>query len=205
MDKLTGDRKGFMVEMLESDGKTRLRFEAPTRGLLGFAAEAATATRGSCVFNHVFLEMRKHVGPLGDGLEKGKIVSSDTGKTTTYALNMLQDRGTLFISPGDEVYAGMVIGENSRAGDLDVNPVKAKAVTNIRTVLKDEKASLAASRSMVVEELIAYMGDDEVIEITPKDVRLRKKVLDASERARIARTKKKQRVSRDANNAAKSA
>jgi GTP-binding protein len=195
MDKLTSDRKGQMVEMMENNGKTRLRFEAPTRGLLGFSSEAATATRGSAVINHIFLEMRKYAGPLGDGLEKGKIVSSDTGKTTLYALNMLQDRGTLFISPGDQVYAGMVIGENSRTGDLDVNPVKAKQVTNIRTVLKDEKASLGAARSMVVEELIAYMGDDEVIEVTPKSVRLRKKVLNADERARLARTKKKQRDS----------
>ena len=149
----------------------------------------------------MFLEMRPHAGPLGDGLEKGKLVSSDTGKATLYSLNKVADRGVLFIDPGEEVYAGMVIGENSRAGDMDVNPVVGKAVTNIRTVLKDEKASLAATKNLGVEDLIAYMAEDEVIEITPKSVRLRKKLLDANERARMARTKKKQR---DAKKQAKS-
>jgi GTP-binding protein len=115
---LTGDRKGILLEMHETDGMTRLRFEVPSRGLLGFPSEAATATRGSAVVNHVYLEDRKHVGPLGDGLEKGKLISSESGKATHYALASLGARGVLFVEPGDIVYPGMVIGENSKQGDM---------------------------------------------------------------------------------------
>ncbi len=120
---LTGDRKGTLVEMIESsDGKTRLRFEVPSRGLLGFHSEIATTTRGTAIVNHVFLEDRKHAGPLGDGLEKGKLICSEMGKATTHALSSLSARGILFVEPGDKVYPGMVIGENAKAGDLEVNP-----------------------------------------------------------------------------------
>ena len=106
---------------------------------------------------------------------------------------MIGERGELFIAPGDEVYAGMVIGENSRSGDLEVNPIRSKGLTNVRTVLKEEKASFAAVKRLSVEDLISYMNDDEVIEVTPKSVRLRKKVLDAGERARAQKVKKQQR------------
>ena len=120
---LTGDRKGTLVEMIEtSNGKTRLRFEMPSRGLLGFHSEIATTTRGTAVVNHVFLDDRKHVGPLGDGLEKGKLISSEMGKATSHALSSLSARGTLFVEPGDKVYPGMIIGEHAKAGDLEVNP-----------------------------------------------------------------------------------
>lgn len=119
---LTGDRKGTLMEMIESsDGKTRLRFEVPSRGLLGFHSEIATTTRGTAIVNHVYLEDRKHVGPLGDGLEKGKLICSEMGKATSHALSSLSARGTLFVEPGDKVYPGMVIGENAKAGDLEVN------------------------------------------------------------------------------------
>jgi GTP-binding protein len=116
---LTADRKGILLEMTEStDSKTRLVLEVPSRGLLGFPSEAASATRGSAVVNHVFIEDRKYVGPLGNGLEKGKLISSDSGKATTYALSSLEARGVLFIAPGDVVYPGMIIGENAKQGDM---------------------------------------------------------------------------------------
>lgn len=190
---LTGDRKGILVEMIESaDGKTRLRFEAPSRGLLGFHSEMATVTRGTAVINHVYLEDRNHVGPLGDGLEKGKLICSEMGKATSYALASLSARGILFVEPGDKVYPGMIIGENAKQGDLEVNPVRAKAATNMRTQNKDEKVYLAPPRKMTVEELIGYMSPDEVIEVTPISVRLRKAELDPVERKRVSRIKKQQ-------------
>jgi GTP-binding protein len=116
---LTADRKGILLEMTEStDSKTRLVLEVPSRGLLGFPSEAASATRGSAVVNHVYIEDRKYVGALGNGLEKGKLISTDSGKATTFALSSLEARGVLFIAPGDVVYPGMIIGENAKQGDL---------------------------------------------------------------------------------------
>ena len=153
---LTADRKGVLLEMNESADltKTRLVFEVPSRGLLGFPSEAAAATRGSAIVNHVFLEDRKHAGLLGEGLEKGKLISSEQGKATTYALAGLAPRGILFVEPGDIVYPGMIIGENAKAGDLEVNPVRAKAATNMRTQNKDEKVYLAPPKKMTIEEMI---------------------------------------------------
>lgn len=193
VNALTGGRKGVLLNMQEDsgDGKTRLLFECPSRGLLGFGPEIATLTRGSAVVNHTYLEDRVYAGTLGDGAEKGKLVSNDQGKATLFALNTLADRGTLFISPGDMVYAGMVIGESSRPGDLEVNPVKAKAVNNMRSQNKEEKMILSPPKKYNVEELIGYMADDEIIEVTPKGVRLRKAELDSGARERAARSKKK--------------
>ena len=190
---LTSDRKGTLLEMQESmDSKTRLTLEVPSRGLLGFHSEVATLTRGSAVVNHVFVEDRKYVGALGDGLEKGKLVSNDSGKATLYALSSLAARGVLFVEPGDEVYPGMIIGENAKQGDLEVNPVRAKAATNMRTQNKDEKVYLAPPKKMTIEELIGYMSPDEMIEVTPESVRLRKAVLDPVERRKASRVKKQQ-------------
>lgn len=119
VSSLTGDRKGVLLEMNEStNAKTRLRLEVPSRGLLGFPSEAASATRGTAIVNHVYLEDRKYMGPLGDGLEKGKLISSESGRATQYALASLSARGVLFIEPGDVVYPGMIIGENAKDGDL---------------------------------------------------------------------------------------
>jgi GTP-binding protein len=190
---LTGDRRGVLLEMSESsaDGKSQLVLEVPSRGLLGFASEVATATKGSAVVNHLYLEDRPQQ-TLGLGLVKGKLVSNDTGKATAYTLSTLAARGTLFIEPGEQIYAGMVIGENTKPGDLEVNAVRAKEKTNIRTQAKDEKVYLPPPKRMTVEELIGYMGTDEVIEITPKSIRLRKQLLDAGERERAARSKMKQ-------------
>lgn len=193
---LTGDRKGVLLEMNEDvDAKTRLRFEVPSRGLLGFPSEAAAVTRGSAIVNHVYLEDRKYVGALGDGLEKGKLISSEQGKATHYALASLAARGTLFVEPGDIVYPGMVIGENAKQGDLEVNPVRAKAATNMRTQNKDEKTYLAPPKRMTVEEMIGYMSPDEMVEVTPSSLRLRKAQLDPTERKKAARVKKQQQDS----------
>ena len=191
---LTSDRKGILVEMNESGGsqKTRLVLEVPSRGLLGFPSEAASATRGSAVVNHVFIEDRKHAGPLGDGLEKGKLISTDSGKATMNALASLAARGVLFIEPGDVVYPGMIIGENSKQGDMEVNPVRAKAVNNMRSQNKEEKVYLPPPKRMTVEEMIGYMSPDEMIEVTPSTLRLRKAQLDPVERKKATRVKKQQ-------------
>ena len=144
IESLTGDRKGFMMDMQDNstDGKTRLIFVVASRGLLGFGPEIATLTRGSAVVNHCFLEDRPYAGLMGDGLEKGKLVATENGKASTYALSSVAERGSLFIEPRDMVYAGMVISESSGPGDLDVNPVKAKALNNMRAAGKDEKVYL---------------------------------------------------------------
>lgn len=198
IDALTGQRRrGQLSEMVDnpSDGKTRLTFIVPTRGLLGFGPEIATTTRGTAIVHHCYLEDRELAGgSIGTAGDIPKLVSSERGKATFYALSSLADRGTLFIEPGDSVYPGMVIGECAKSGgnmDLEVNPVRAKQATNIRTVNKDEKVQLSPAKKMTVEELIGYMSEDEVIEITPESVRLRKAILDAGERQRAARSKKK--------------
>ena len=194
---LTGDRKGVLLEMTESskDGKTRLKLEVPSRGLLGYSSEVTTATRGSAVVNHIYLEDRPHVGALGSGMERGKLISSEFGKATSYALSSLAARGILFVEAGDLVYPGMIIGENAKQGDLEVNPVRAKALTNMRTVSKDEKVYLPPPRKMSVEELIGYMSPDEMIEVTPENVRLRKAELDPVARRKASRVKKQQQDS----------
>ena len=191
---LTSDRKGVLLEMNESGSeKTRLVLEVPSRGLLGFPSEAATMTRGSAIVNHVYLEDRKHAGPLGDSLEKGKLISSERGKATSYALASLAARGTLFVGPGEIVYPGMIIGENAKSGDLEVNPVRAKAANNMRTQNKEEKVYLSPPRKMTIEELIGYMAPDEMIEVTPQTLRLRKAELDPVERKKASRVKKQQK------------
>ena len=196
VNSLTGARKGVLVEMSDdAQGKTQMKFEVPSRGLLGFGPEIATATRGTAVMHHCYLEDREFVGAMGTGTERGKLVSNDTGKATAYALNSLASRGVLFVAPGDMVYPGMVVGENAKTGDLEVNPVRAKEVTNMRTKGHEEKVHLPPPKKMNVEELIGYMSEDEVIEVTPLSVRLRKAELDAGARERAARTKKKQQDS----------
>jgi GTP-binding protein len=194
INMLTGSRKGILLESKEDidSGRISLLFHCPTRGLLGFNGEAATATRGSAVVNHLFFEMQPHMGALGDDLSPGKLVSTDQGKATSYALNMIQERGVLFVQNNDMCYPGMVIGEHSRAGDLDVNPIKAKAVNNIRaTKGADDKMVINAPMKRTLEEYIAYMGEDEMLEITPKSVRLRKAELDPKVRQRMMRDAKR--------------
>jgi GTP-binding protein len=192
VNALTGSRKGVLLNMSDSsDGKTRLFFEVPSRGLLGFSSEIASATRGNAVVNHLFLENRVSSGSILRQ-EKGRLVSNASGKASLYALANVAERGDLFVAPGDLVYPGMVIGEYSRSGDLEVNAVKAKEVSNMRTTAKDEKLYIPPPKRMSVEELISYMNDDEQIEVTPRSVRLRKAELDSGVRQRLARNRKKQ-------------
>ena len=193
VSNLTGNRKGILMEMTENaDGKTRLMFEAPSRGLLGFSSEIASATKGTAVVNHCFVEDRPYAGVLGLDSSRAKIVSTAKGKATSFALANLAQRGTLFIEPGDMVYPGMVIGESAKARDLDmdVNPTKAKELNNMRTTAKDEKLTMPPPKRMNVEELIGYMAPDEIIEVTPLSVRLRKGELDPKVRARAKQGKK---------------
>ncbi|CAJ1946996.1 unnamed protein product [Cylindrotheca closterium] len=190
---LTADRKGTLLSIEDSDfGKSRLQFEIPARGLLGFHSEAATATRGSAVINHCYLDDRP-ITQLGNGLEKGKLISSENGKASHYALASLEARGTLFVEPGDLVYPGMIIGENAKQGDLEVNPVRSKQATNMRTQAKDERVYLQPPRKMSLEELLGYMGPDEMLEVTPSSIRLRKTELDPVERRKASRVKKQKK------------
>uniref|UniRef100_A0A7S1BW46 Tr-type G domain-containing protein n=1 Tax=Corethron hystrix TaxID=216773 RepID=A0A7S1BW46_9STRA len=192
IDLMTGPaRRAAMTEMHDSaDGKTRLVFEGPSRGLLGLGPEMAAITRGSAVLHHAYVEHRKCAPSTVNENRRGRLVSSDAGAATAYALDLVSARGTLFIRPGDAVYGGMVIGEGSRTGDLEVNPVRGKQLTNMRTQSKEERVVLSPPREFTVEEYMGYMRDDEVLEVTPKSVRLRKKLLDAGERARATRAKK---------------
>ncbi|CAM9365754.1 unnamed protein product [Phaeothamnion confervicola] len=190
IDRLTGSRKGVLIEMKDGgEDKQRLVFHVATRGLLGFGPETRADTRGSAVINSVFSHRQRHMGSLGT-LSPPKLVCMAAGKATAYALHQLQERGRMFVGPGEEVYDGVVIGENSRGGDMEVNPTKGKKTTNVRSVMADEALRLAPPVRMTVEELVAYMGDDEMIEITPSSVRLRKAALDATTRARNAKKKK---------------
>jgi GTP-binding protein len=157
---------------------------------------ATTDTRDHVItYQHHSLHnshMEEHCGQIG-GLSPGKLVSMERGKATSYALFAIQERGKLFVENGQEIYSGMVVGENSRAGDMEVNPCKAKKVTNVRSVSADEKLVVAPAQRMSVEEMIAYMGEDEMIEVTPRSVRLRKAALDPNTRARLAKAKKPQK------------
>lgn len=183
------NRKGNMVEFKEMGDKSRLIFHAPSRGLLGFRYEVMSATRGNATVNSAF----SHYGevPVGtlSGLKKGKIVSMETGKAVGFALYAIEERGVLFVKPQEEIYEGMVIGEASKSGELAVNPCKEKKLSNMRSTVAEEKVVLQPPRLMSVEEMISYMDEDEVIEVTPQSIRLRKKILSAN--ARQKSTKKR--------------
>jgi len=205
IDSLTGGRKGNLMEMHDdSDGKTRLVFEMPSRSLLGFTSEMATSTRGTAVMHHYYVGDREWAGEIskggGGGGERGKMVSNASGKATTFALSNLSERGTLLVETGDDIYPGMVVGESSRGSDMEVNPVKAKETNNMRTQSKEERLILSPPKRYTVEELIGLMADDEIIEVTPKSVRLRKAELDAGIRVRAAKARKKRLDAQNSNN-----
>ncbi len=183
-------RKGTMVHFGEHRGKARLVFRVPSRGLLGFMNEVKTDTRGSAVVTRMVVGYEPSVGQI-DALFKGKLISMESVTATAYALNMLEDRGVLFIEPGALVYPGMIIGEHNRPVDLDVNPTRGKKLSNVRSVNADEAVRLAPPRLFGLEETIAYMGEDEKLEITPTKLRLRKRELDPNVRARKAKSNKK--------------
>ena len=180
-------RRAKLIEMRPGGkGKTRLVFHAPTRGLIGYHGRFLTETRGTGVLNRVFHAYAPHAGAIAER-RNGVLISTATGKAVAYALWQLEDRGPMFISPGDAVYPGMIIGEHARGTDLEVNPLKSKQLTNIRAAGKDDAVRLTPPRSLVLEPAIAYIADDELVEVTPKAIRLRKRELDPHARKRAAR------------------
>ena len=177
-----GRRKGQMTKMINhGTGRVRLEFEAPSRGLIGFRNEFLTETKGTGLLNTMFLRWGEWQGTMR-GRATGSLVADRTGDTTTYALFNLQERGTLFVRPGTKVYEGMIVGENARAVDLDVNAVKEKKLTNMRASTADEAMRLVPPKELSLEQALEFIGDDELVEVTPQTIRLRKRVLAANQR-----------------------
>ncbi len=187
IEKLTGPRKGDLVEMKPAGtGKTRLVAHVPSRGLIGYHGEFLTDTRGTGVLNRVFHAWSPHKGPI-EGRRAGVLIAQEPGVSVAYALWNLEERGKLFIGAQEQVYQGMIIGEHSRENDLDVNPMKGKKLTNVRASGTDEAVRLTPITKMSLEQAIAYVNDDELVEVTPNIIRLRKRYLDIHERKRAAR------------------
>ncbi len=190
-----GPRKAEMLEMKNpGQGMVRLLYRIPARGLFGYRSEFLTDTRGTGIIHHRFLEYGAWAGTL-EGRSRGVLVSMEHGTIVAFALGNLQDRSTLFVAPGDEVYEGMVVGENSRPGDMDVNPTKEKKLTNMRSKSADDAISLEPPRVLTLEGALEYIEDDELIEVTPKSIRLRKRSLLATDRKRSSREAKRERAS----------
>ena len=185
-----GKRKAEMTSMTPMpDGTVRIEFEIPARGLIGFRSEFLTDTKGEGIMNHSFLEYRPYTGTV-ESRTQGALISMDNGEAVAFSLYNLQARGTLFIKPQDKVYNGMVIGESARPGDLEVNPLKGKQLTNMRSSGADDAIKLVPPRTMTLESAMEWIEDDELIEVTPESIRIRKKHLDPVERRRALRDKK---------------
>ena len=181
------ERKAELVEMKPSGGgRQRLVFYAPTRGLIGYQGELLTDTRGTGIMNRLFHDYAPYKGPI-QGRRTGVLISTDAGDAVAYALWNLEDRGAMMIDPGTRVYRGMIVGEHTRDNDLEVNVLKGKKLTNIRTTSKDEAVRLTPPLRMTLERALAYIEDDELVEITPKSIRLRKRHLDPNERKKAER------------------
>ncbi|WP_299725777.1 translational GTPase TypA [uncultured Tateyamaria sp.] len=187
IEKLTGVRRGNLVEMKPAGaGKTRIIAHVPSRGLIGYHGEFLTDTRGTGVLNRVFHEWAPHKGPI-PGRRAGVLISMENGQSVAFALWNLEERGRMFIGAQADVYTGMIIGEHSRDNDLEVNPLKGKKLTNVRASGTDEAVRLTTPITLSLEEAIAYIDDDELVEVTPNAIRLRKRFLDPHERKRMAR------------------
>jgi len=178
-----GGRKAIMLEMHQANGMARLKYKIPTRGLLGFRSEFLTETRGMGVMNYVFLAFDEYAGEIKNRT-KGVLIAMEECTTVAYALFNLQDRGKLFLPPGEKVYGGQIIGENAREVDIVVNPAKGKKLTNMRASGSDDAVLLTPHVQMTLEDCISYINDDELVEITPKSIRLRKMILGGHERKR---------------------
>jgi GTP-binding protein len=188
------ERKAEMTEMRPSGGgRVRLSFLAPTRGLIGYQGELLTDTRGTAVMNRLFHSYGPYRGEIV-GRRNGVLISNDQGEAVAYALWNLEDRGPMMIEPGWKVYRGMIVGEHTRGNDLEVNVLKGKKLTNIRTHAKDEAVRLIPPIQMTLERALAYITDDELVEVTPKAIRLRKKLLDPNERKKEERRREAERV-----------
>ena len=187
IEKLTGPRKGDLLEMKPAGvGKTRLIAHVPSRGLIGYHGQFMTDTRGTGVLNRVFHEWAPHKGPI-EGRRAGVLISIESGISVAYAMWKLEDRGHFFIGVQEAVYQGMIIGEHNRDNDLEVNPLKGKQLTNVRASGTDEAVRLTTPVKLSLEQSIAYIDDDELVEVTPKSVRMRKRFLDPNERKRQSR------------------
>ena len=185
-----GQRKGVMKNMIHTGTESvRLEFVIPTRGLFGFRSQLLTLTRGTGILNHSFHDYVPYCGELARR-NNGVLISLENGSTTTYSLFNLQDRGVMFLGPATEVYTGMIIGENNKDNDLVVNICKGKKLTNVRASGSDDTVSIAPPRIMSLEQVLGYLNDDELAEITPTSIRLRKRHLDENERKRAAKTQK---------------
>ncbi len=183
-------RKGEMVDMISSGtGEVRLEFHIPARGLIGFRSEFLTETRGNGVMNHIFYGYQPHKGDICSRYQ-GALIAFEDGEATTYGLKAAEERGTLFITPSQKVYEGMIVGQNNREDDLEVNVCKKKHLTNIRSSSSDDTVRLREPRILSLEESIEFIADDELVEITPKSIRLRKKLLKKHDRAKASKNQK---------------
>jgi len=182
-------RKGEMTDMRPSGGgKTRITFIAPSRGLIGYHGEFLSDTRGTGIMNRLFDKYGPHKGKI-EGRKNGVLISNGAGEANAYALGPLEERGILFVGVGEALYEGMIIGENAKPEDLEVNPMKSKQLTNFRSTGKDDAIRLTPPKVMTLEQAIAYIDDDEMVEVTPKNIRIRKAILDPNERKKASRKK----------------
>ncbi|MBM7542921.1 translational GTPase TypA [Amphibacillus cookii] len=185
-----GSRKGEMLDMInQGNGQVRLEFKVPSRGLIGYSTEFMTQTRGYGIINHTFDSYEPVVEGQVGGRRQGVLVALENGKASTYGIMNLEDRGIIFVEPGTEVYAGMIVGEHNRDNDLTVNITKEKHLTNVRSATKDQTSTIRKTRQMSLEEAIEYLNDDEYCEVTPESIRLRKKILNKNEREKAAKKK----------------
>jgi GTP-binding protein len=186
-----GARKGEMIDMINNgSGQVRLIFNVPARGLIGYTTEFLTMTRGYGIINHTFDSYQPMLQGQVGGRRQGVLVSMESGKASTYGIMNVEDRGTIFVEPGTEIYEGMIVGEHTRENDITVNITKVKQATNIRSANKDQTSVIKKPRIMTLEESLEYLNDDEYCEVTPESIRLRKKILDKNERERMAKKKK---------------
>ncbi|WP_326717902.1 translational GTPase TypA [Vagococcus jeotgali] len=186
-----GQRKAEMQDMINSgNGQVRLIFLAPARGLIGYSTEFMSITRGYGIMNHTFDSYLPVISGLVSGRRNGALVSIDQGKATTYSIMSIEERGTVYVEPGTEVYEGMIVGQNSRENDLGVNITKAKQMTNVRSANKDQTSVIKKPKILTLEESLEFLNDDEYCEVTPESIRLRKQILNKSEREKAAKRKK---------------
>ncbi|TVP84343.1 MAG: translational GTPase TypA [Alkalicoccus sp.] len=186
-----GDRKGEMMNMInKGDGQVRLEFLVPSRGLIGYTTEFMSQTKGYGILNHSFDSYRPRAQGHVGGRRQGVLVSMETAKATGYGMLQVEDRGTLFVEPGTDIYEGMIVGEHNRDNDLTVNITKMKAQTNIRSATKEQTVTMKRPRVLTLEEALEYLNDDEYCEVTPESIRLRKKILDKSMREREEKRRK---------------
>jgi len=185
-----GSRKGEL-KLMEPRGETvtHMEFEIPARGLIGLRSRLLTATQGEAIIHHAFERFAPAVGEV-PGRQQGVLIASEAGKITAHAIESLSDRGIMFLKPQDPCYAGQIVGEHNRENDLTVNAVRAKQLTNFRESTKEAFVRLKSSREMSLEQCLEYVEEDELVEITPKSVRLRKRMLNESDRKKAARQAK---------------